>query len=118
MRIEISEAVAGLWLDEHYVFSLTEIVALSGLSNAEVQHLLDCEALSPLAAVEPAADINASQARFGAQCLALARAASRLRDDFDLDANGLALTLQLLNRIHELEEELRDLHAKSPQWPQ
>ena len=104
MRIEISEASEGLWLDEHHVFSLTEIVALSGLSLAEVQHLLDCDALSPVAAVEPAADFNASQARFSAECLALARAASRLRNDFDLDANGLALTLRLLNRIHELEE--------------
>ena len=118
MRIEISEASEALWLDEHYVFSLTEIVALSGLSNAEVQHLLDCEALSPVAAVEPAAEFNASQARFSAQCLALARAASRLRDDFDLDVNGLALTLQLLARIHELEKELLDLQAKAPQWPQ
>lgn len=117
MRIEITETAEALWLDQHHVFSLTEIVALSGLSIAEMQHLLDCEALSPVATVEPAADLNASQARFSAQCLALARAASRLRNDFDLDANGLALTLRLLNRIHELEDELLDLHAKAPQWP-
>ena len=101
MRIEISEASEGLWLDEHYVFSLTEIVALSGLSIAEMQNLVDCEALLPVAAVEPAADLNASQARFSAHCLALARAASRLRTDFDLDANGLALTLRSVRMLRD-----------------
>ena len=116
MRIERTEASEALWVDEHHVFSQTEIVALSGLSIAELQHLLDCDALAPVAAVEAAADINASQARFSAECLALARAASRLRTDFDLDANGLALTLRLLNRIHDLEQELLDLRAQAPQW--
>jgi chaperone modulatory protein CbpM len=110
MRIEITEA---LWLDEHHEFSLTEFVALSGLSVNELQHLVDCEALSP-APAEPAADTRAAEARFSADCLSLARAASRLRNDFDLDANGLTLTLRLLNRIHELEAELHDLRAQLP----
>lgn len=87
---------------------------LSGLSVAELQHLVDCEALLPVAAAEPAADPGAAEARFSAECLALARTASRLRNDFDLDANGLTLTLRLLKRIHELEAELLDLRA---QWP-
>ncbi len=116
MRIEITEA---LWLDERQAFSLTEFVELSGLSVAELQHLVDCEALQPVvavnpAAVEPAADLNAGEARFGADCLALARAASRLRNDFDLDVNGLTLTLRLLHRIRELEAELHELRAQSP----
>lgn len=108
MRIEITEA---LWLDEHHEFSLTELAELSGLSTAELQHLIDCEALLPVAD-EPVA--GAAEARFGAHCLALARTASRLRTDFDLDENGLTLTLRLLDRIRELEAELRDLRAQLP----
>ena len=69
MRIEISEASEGLWLDEHHEFSVTELVAFSGLSLAELQHLVDCEALLPVTAVEPAADLGASHARFSADCL-------------------------------------------------
>jgi chaperone modulatory protein CbpM len=110
MRIEITEA---LWVDEDHQYSLTELVELSGLSTAELQHLVDCDALLPVT-VEPAASINAAEVRFSAQCLALVRTASRLRNDFELDANGLTLTLRLLARIRELEAELNDLRA---QWP-
>ena len=110
MRIEVTEA---LWLDEHHDLSLTELVELSGLSERELQHLVDCEALLPIAA-EAAANLNAAEARFGAQCLALVRTATRLRYDFELDTNGLALTLRLLSRIRELEAELHELRA---QWP-
>lgn len=111
MRIDITEA---LWLDEHQQFSQTELVALSGLTAAELQHLVDCDALLPLPAVEPACDLGAAEARFSAQCLALVRSVARLRNDFDLDANGLAVTLRLLDRIHELEAELLELRAQLP----
>ncbi len=110
MRIEIAEA---LWLDEQHELSLTQLLELSGLSGAELQHLIECEALLPLAA-EPAADPGTAETRFSTQCLTLARTAARLRSDFDLDANALALTLQLLNRIHELETELLALRAQRP----
>ena len=106
MIVELSEAIL---LDQHHQFSEMELVELSGLSITELQLLVECEALSPVSTVEPAAET-----RFNAECLALARTASRLRNDFDLDANGLALTLRLLNRIHELEAELRHLQAQQP----
>jgi len=111
MIIEITEA---LWLDEHHEFSLTELVELSGLSAAELRHLVDCEALLPVAAVEPTNGVSTTAVRFNPQCLALARTAARLRNDFELDANGLTLTLRLLNRIRELEAELHELRAQSP----
>lgn len=104
MRVEITEAV---WLDERQQFSLAELADLSGLSQAELRQLVDYEALVP-------ADPGASEVRFGADCLVLARTACRLRDDFDLDAGGLALTLRLLDRIRSLEVELRALHAQFP----
>lgn len=112
MRIEVAEA---LWLDERHEFSLTEFVRLSGLSVDDLQCLVDCEALLPVAAAEPAAQAGASEVRFSAECLTLARMASRLRDDFDLDANGLTLVLHLLKRIDQLETDIRHLRAQSGQ---
>jgi chaperone modulatory protein CbpM len=111
VRIEITE---GLWLDDASKLSLAEMEAWSGLTAAELRQLIECDALTPVAALEAVADADIAEARFSAHCLALARAASRLRDDFDLDANGLALALRLLNRIRELEAEL---HHARVQWP-
>ena len=117
MSIEIIEASEVLWLDEHHALSLTELAALSGLSADDVALLVECDALPREAGVEPMAEPateHATAARFSAQCLTLARTASRLRQDFDLDIDALALTLRLLQRIHELEAELLHLRAQRP----
>ena len=37
-----------------------------------------------------------------------------MRKDFDLDPHGVALAVTLLERVHDLEEELRDLRARLP----
>ena len=105
MRVEIHEA---LWLDEHQQFTLAELAELSGLSEAELRQLIDFAALGP-------AEGGAAEAKFNADCLVTARMARRLRNDFDLDAGGLALTLTLLERIRALEAQLRALHAQFPQ---
>ncbi|WP_369125181.1 chaperone modulator CbpM, partial [Cryobacterium sp. RTS3] len=44
-----------------------------------------------------------------------ARTARRLRDDFELDGHGLAVALNLLRRIRELEAQLTHAQAKLPQ---
>lgn len=98
-----------LWLDQHQPLSLAELEQLSGLTAGELQHLIDCETLLPLAGME-----STTPLQYSAECLTLARTAARLRSDFELDANALALTLQLLKRIHELEMELFTLHAQRP----
>jgi hypothetical protein len=43
------------------------------------------------------------------------RTACRLRKDFDLEPHGVALVVTLLDRVHALEAEVRDLRAKLPQ---
>ena len=101
MRVEIHEAV---WLDEQQHFSLAELAELSGLPEAEVRQLIDYAALAPAAGT-----------KFSADCLVTARMACRLRNDFDLDAGGLALTLSLIERIRALEAQLRALQAQFPQ---
>jgi hypothetical protein len=119
MMIETAASSEVIWLDARQELSLTDMLELSGLSIAELQHLVACDVLSPIGGthhtlVEPAVERGAASPRFSAECLALARTASHLRSTFELDVNGLTLTLRLLNRILELEVELRDLRAQQP----
>jgi len=105
MRIERAR-----WLHEHYEFSLEELCELSGLSEAELRDLVDFGVLAPT-------DPGARHWTFSADRLVVARSASRLRKDFDLDAQGVALVVTLLDRVRDLEAQLRDLRARLPGWP-
>ena len=95
------------WLHEHYEFSLEELCELSGLTEAELRELVDHGVLAP---IEP----GARAWTFRADRLVVARSARRLRKDLDLDAHGVALVVALLERVRDLEAELRDLRAKLP----
>jgi chaperone modulatory protein CbpM len=103
MRIELTEM---LWFEEHSI-SLAELSELCALPQSLLQELVGGGVVLPLEAA-------GSEPRFGAQALNAARAAKRLRDDFDLDASGLMLALGLLDRVHELEQEIRALRARLP----
>ena len=48
---------------------------------------------------------------FSSGALQAARTARRLRDDFELNPDGLALAMRLLERVEELERELERLRA-------
>ncbi len=103
----------GVWIDEHYEISFAGLVEQSGLSDAELHDLLDCGVLAPLQQPSHAR----TDWRFSAQCLVAVRTASRLRDDFDLDSNGMALALTLLERISVLEAQMRSLQAWAGREP-
>ncbi len=104
MRIEIAEIH---WLDQSSELTLAELAELSGLSEAELRELVEVDALMPV-------DPGAHPWVFRAECITTARTAVRLRNDFELDAPSLALALNLLDRIRNLETELRDLRAQLP----
>jgi hypothetical protein len=97
----------GRWLHERYEISLTELCELSGLSESELRVLVEFGAIAP-------ADPDAREWTFSSERLVVARSASRLRKDFDLDPQGLALAIALLERVRDLEEQLRDLRARIP----
>jgi chaperone modulatory protein CbpM len=101
MRIELTEMV---WLEEHRL-SLTELATLSGLTQSELQELLGCGAIVPLPGGEH---------RFGATALQSARTARRLRDDFELDAAALTVVMRLMERVENLERQLREFHVLLP----
>lgn len=102
MRIEQES-----WLNEHCEVSLSQLCELSGLSEMELRGLVDCGAIAP-------ADAGADEWTFGADRLLVARSAHRLQRDFDLDFHGLALAVTLLERVRDLEDQLRDLRARLP----
>ncbi|MGH8306895.1 MAG: chaperone modulator CbpM [Gammaproteobacteria bacterium] len=104
MRVELTEV---LWLDEHHELSLRELAELSGLPETELRELVDCGAITPLTPEAPAWT-------FGADCVVAARTAARLRRDFDLDSQGLALALTLIEHVNALEARLRRLDAQLP----
>ena len=104
MRVELTEYY---WLEEHRELTLSELAELSGLSEDELRELENCGAIAP---VDPAG----ATPKFGAECIVAARTAFRLRNDFELDAQGLAVALALLERVRSLEAELRDLRAQLP----
>ncbi|HYC45167.1 MAG TPA: chaperone modulator CbpM [Burkholderiales bacterium] len=107
MQVELTEAV---WLDERGSVTLVELSQCSGLTQEELRDLMDLGAIEPI-------DAAATEPSFGAQCIVAARTACRLRDDFELDPQGLALVLSLLERVQELEDALQRLNARLPRMP-
>ncbi len=102
MPIQVEES---LWLNESTFCSFDDLAALSGLSPAELTMLVESGVLQPVRA-------EAGGGVFAASCIALVRSARRLRDDFELDAAGLAVAVNLLGRIQELEQQLQALGAR------
>ena len=103
----ILESTSALLLDETRTISITQLVEQSGLSEAELQVLVDCGALAP-------SDTRAATWTFSARCVVTARTARRLRDDFALDdVHAVALMLRFRERIDALERELRQLRARA-----
>ena len=104
MNIEIPVA---LWPEEQAALSFGELIELSGLSEMELRELIDC------GLIEPVADTLAQES-FRAECLVVIHRARRLRNDFELNAQGLALVVTLLERVHDLQTQVCELHARLP----
>jgi len=101
----IVETTAALVLDETDAISIAQLAEQSGLSEPELQMLVDCGALAPR-------DTGATTWMFSARCIVTARTARRLRDDFAVeDAHAVAIMLRFRERIDALEQELRQLRA-------
>jgi chaperone modulatory protein CbpM len=104
VKLELTEAV---WLDERGAITLLELAECSGLAESELRELVELGALEPI-------DIEAAEWHFAARCISSARRAGRLRNDFELDSQGLALVLSLVERVQELEAALQRLNARLP----
>jgi len=100
----------GVWVTESEEYSFAELVAVSGLPEAQLRELIDYGALQP-------ANPEAARLTFSGQCLLSVRAAHRIQASFELEPHGLALVVSLLERIRELEARLAHLHAQQPHRP-
>jgi chaperone modulatory protein CbpM len=101
---EYSDAV---WPDERQRMPLRALAEVSGLTEDELLQLVDCGALAPSAE-------SSGQHTFSAVSITIARTARRLRDDFELEPHSVAVLLAYLDRICELEAQLRALQARLP----
>jgi hypothetical protein len=95
-----------LYLDAYAEVTFTQLVSASGLPEHELVELVRYGALVPRNPDAPAWT-------FEARSLAVAKKASRLRHDFELDPHGVSVVLRYLERIEELEEEIRALRARA-----
>ncbi len=107
MKSEHTEAV---WLTEDNEFSLQQLAELAGITENELRELVDYGAVAPV-------DTGAQPWVFNGKCLLTIRTACRLRVSFDLDPQGVALIVSLLERIHGLENQVVKLRAQAPRQP-
>ncbi len=102
MIVHITESI---WLNADNLCSFEHLVQVSGLTNDNLLDLIDAGVIKP-------ANEDPANYFFPISCIVLARTARRLRDDFELDSEGLALAVNLLQRIESLQSEIHDLRAK------
>ena len=96
-----SDAYDAIEIEETAVVSVTELAIRSGLSEVELRELVECGALAP-SRREGATWV------FSRRSLSVARTARRLRDEYALDdVHSLAVLVRYVQRIEELEAELR-----------
>lgn len=106
-----SQVVEVGWLDARETLTVSELSRVCGLSASELDELVEYGALNPIPRNEP-------ERAFSAECVAALRAAGRLRRDFDLDLFAVAILLGYINRIEELEREVKSLRAHLPRHSQ
>lgn len=102
MTMHITESI---WLNASDICSFDHLAQVSGLSRDTLLNLVEAGVLEP-------SNQDPENYFFPVSCIVVARTARRLRDDFELDPEGLALAVNLLRRIDRLEAELRTLQAR------
>lgn len=95
------------WLDTRETVTLTELSQCCGMSEAELDELVEYRALVPLAP-------DATERAFSAEWVTPLRNACKLRADFDLDLFTVAILLDNLARIESLERQVQSLQALLP----
>ena len=105
MKIEITE----FHLLDHQQLTFEELLERSGLTTAELDELIGDGLIAAL-------DEGERELHYSALALLRARTARRLRDDFELNASGIALAIRLLTRIDELEQQSSSMRARQPRW--
>jgi len=97
---------AAFWMDTHTRLTLVEVAETCGISESVVQELVEYGVLTP-AGAEPREWV------FGAECVMSVRKAARLCNDLELETSAMALVVSFLDRIQELEAQVRRLRSQA-----
>ena len=103
----MKEQVEALWVEKRECVTISRLARLSGLSEQELAALVEYGALSPT-------NPDDVQWMFEQTCVSSVKTAGRLRQAFDLEPDALALTLSLIDRIRDLQDEIRRLRVTMP----
>jgi chaperone modulatory protein CbpM len=104
MTMQVTHAV---WLNDTQVCSIDHLVEVTGLSREEIDDLVGSGLIAP-------ADAATQPPCFHLVHVVTLRQARRLKDDFQLDRNGVALAMTLLRRIEALEQALLAAQSRLP----
>jgi chaperone modulatory protein CbpM len=94
------------WMDTRTRLTLGEIAESCGIGEDVVQELVEYGALTPAGA-------RPSEWVFTAECVMSVRKAARLCNDLELETSAMALVVSFLERIHELEAQVRRLRSQA-----
>ena len=94
------------WMDTRTQLTVVELAECCGISEADVRELVDYGALNPSGA-------RPQEWAFSAGCAVSVRKAARLCNDLELETSAMALVVSFLERIQELEAQVRRLRAQA-----
>ena len=95
------DILIGALLDESIQFSLSQLCRSCGVSAEELLRMVDEGVVEPTSGAEPA-----TRWRFSGQCMRRVRVAIRLQRDLGVNLAGVALVLDMQERIERLERRL------------
>ena len=93
--------------DTGEIVTYAELTQVCRISAAELDELVEYGALVPVAT-------RPEQRVFHRTCVTTVRVACKLRRDYDLDLFTVALLVEHLSRIEQLESEVRLLRSQLP----
>jgi chaperone modulatory protein CbpM len=105
MRYDIIAVVTGTVVDEDRGIPLAQLCRVCGLSVEAVAALVDEGILEP-------EGTRRGRWRFSADSIRRARTAIRLQRDLELNLAGVALALDLLDRVEELQARVRNVKGR------
>lgn len=82
-------------------YSLEVVSELTGMTSQSIMHYREIGLISPVSDAEPAS------CRFGDETLRVLRRIEHLQTSFEMSETALKLTLDLMNEVERLREDLR-----------
>lgn len=101
-----TDTEAAFWMDTRTRLTVVELAECCGITQEVVQDLVEYGALTPSGA-------RPAEWAFSAECAVSVRKAARLCNDLELETSAMALVVSFLERIQELEAQVRRLRAQA-----